>query len=282
MLKRHPVLAFYLITFILTLFGTWLTYSVFPGSLWVQWIAAFFPALAALFLTGLLDGKPGVSKLLARLFRWKVHWKWYLAIFLLPVAFSLGWTFFNTLLDAHSFSAGWGSFASLIQALLQGGPVLLAMTPVMALLITGEELGWRGFALERLLKTRGPVISSLIVGVFWGIWHLPEVLDPTSVLNKAPLSLSIPLFVLGTVVFSFVYTWLWQNTSGSLLVICLFHSFYDLLNFFTAAMYPSFYIRFWLYLLVMGIILLAIWALSKPRAATKELDQQASRQFKPR
>jgi hypothetical protein len=70
------------------------------------------------------------------------------------------------------------------------------------------------------------------------------------------------------VVFSFVYTWLWKNTHGSLLVICLFHSFYDLLNFFTAALFPSFYVRFWLYLLVMVLILLPVWALHLARASS--------------
>jgi hypothetical protein len=44
--------------------------------------------------------------------------------------------------------------------------------------------------------------------------------------------------------------------------MCLFHSFYDLLNYFTAAVFPSFYVRFWLYLIVIGIILLPAWALS--------------------
>ena len=106
MLRRHPVRVFYLVTFILSLFGTWLAFFVFQGSLWVQWIGGFSPALASLVLTGLLEGKDGVSMLLARLFRWKVHWKWYLTILLLPVFFSLVWAFFNALLEDRGFSAG--------------------------------------------------------------------------------------------------------------------------------------------------------------------------------
>jgi hypothetical protein len=280
MIRRHPVLAFYLVVTVLTLFGSWLAFFVFRGSLWVQWIATFSPMLTALVLTALLNGKEGVTELLARLFHWKMHWKWYLAILILPVLVSLGWAFCNTLLNGQGLSAGWSSLVRLSEALLRGGPVLLAITPLMAVLIAGEELGWRGFALERLLKTRGPVISSLIVGFFWGIWHVPSTLDPTSVLNKAPLVYSIPLFTLGTVIFSFVYTWLWQNTHGSLFVICLFHSFYDLLNYFTAALFPSFYVRFWLYLLVMVIILLPVWVVHLARASSTEFARAGGR-FKP-
>jgi len=264
MLRRHPVLAFYLAVFALTLLGSWLAFSVFQGSLWMQWVAVFSPALAALVLTAMLEGKDGVAGLLRRLFLWKVHVKWYLTICLLPVLVSFGWAFFNALLDGQGLSGGWNNVAYLGTALTRAGPGLLAMTPLMALLIIGEELGWRGFALQRLLKTRGTVLSSLIVGFFWGIWHLPSALDPSSVLNKAPLLYSLSLFTLGTIVFSFAYTWLWQNTSGSLLVICLFHSFYNVVNTFTAALFPSFYVRFGLYLLVMGMVMLPVWA---PRLA---------------
>jgi membrane protease YdiL (CAAX protease family) len=267
MLRRYPVFTFYLAVFALTLLGTWAAFFVFQGSIWAQWIAGFSPALAAVFLTGLLDGKAGVAGLLARLLRWKVHWKWYLAIFLLPVALSLGWAFLNALVDGQDLPAAYDSMVRLFQALWSGAPGLLVMTPLMALLIAGEELGWRGFALERLLKTRGPLVSSLIVGFLWGIWHLPEILDPASVLNKASLLYSIPLFVLGTVVYSFIYTWLWQNTGGSLLVVCLFHSFYDLLDYFTAAIFPAFYMRYWLYLLATAIVLLLVWAFSRARTA---------------
>ncbi len=264
MLKRHPVLIFYLVVFALTLAISWLAFFVFNGILWVEWIAVISPALASVTLTALLDGPDGVRDLLARMFRWKVGWKWYLAIFGLPVLYALGWVFFNALLDGQSLSGGWGSLAYLAQALLRGGPGLLLMTLLMTLTTAGEELAWRGFALERLLKTQGPWAASVIVGFFWGIWHIPSVLDPTSVLNKAPLTYSIPLFTLGTIVFSFVYTWLWQNTRGSLLIVCLFHAFYDLVDYFTAELFPAFYMRFWLYLLVMGLVMLPVWITALP------------------
>ncbi len=271
MLRRHPVLSFYLVIFSLTILGTLLAFGVFHGSVWVQWIAVCSPAVASLGLTGYLDGRTGVQALLASLFRWKVHWKWYLAVFLLPVLYGLGYVFCAALVDGRGLTAGLADADRWLQALVRGGPGILLMTVLMTALIVGEELGWRGFALDRLLKTRGPLFSSVIVGFFWGIWHFPSALDPTAVLNKAPLPYSFTLFTLGTIVFSFVYTWLWLNTR-SLLLICLFHSFYDMIDYFTAALFPSFYVQFWLYLLVLAVVTPPFWALfrSRPGASAPE------------
>ncbi len=267
MLKRRPVLFFYLVVFALAILGAWLAFFVFRGSIWIEWIAACTPAVAAVALTALLDGKPGVAALLARLLRWRVHWKWYLAVFLLSILFDLVYVLLSAVYQGRAEQAS-ADAALWLQAAWRGAPGMLIMTPLMAVLIAGEELGWRGFALERLLQTRGPVVASLIVGFLWGIWHLPAALDPAMVLNKAPLWYSVPIFTLGTVIFSFVYTWFWMNTRGSLLIACLFHGFYDMLDTFTGMLFPSFYIEFWLYLLGMLLLLLPIWALSKRRRRT--------------
>ncbi len=265
MLKRHPVVAFYTVTFALSLFGAWLAFFVFNGSLWAQWIAVSSPALASLLLTALIDGKAGLIWLFSRLVRWRFHWKWYLAIFLLPVLFALGFAFCNALVDGAGLAGGWDSLAKLASGFGIAAPGLLLVAAAEAVLVTGEELGWRGFALERLIQGRGKgfratFMPSVIVGFLWGIWHIPSALDPTAILNKAPLSYSIPLFVLGTIVFSFAYTWLYQNTGGSLLAMCLFHGFYNTLDLFTAVLFPAFYVRFWLYLLVMVVILIPVMA----------------------
>ena len=46
---------------------------------------------------------------------------------------------------------------------------------VLVILVVGEELGWRGYALPKLLEKRSPLIASLIIGVLWGAWHLPGI-----------------------------------------------------------------------------------------------------------
>jgi membrane protease YdiL (CAAX protease family) len=89
-------------------------------------------------------------------------------------------------------------------------PAYLA-TFVMVLVLGGglEEPGWRGFALPRLQEHHTPVRATLILGLVWGIWHLP---------------LYGAAFV-GPLLFVFFYTWLYNRTGSVLLCILLHASF---------------------------------------------------------
>jgi membrane protease YdiL (CAAX protease family) len=84
-------------------------------------------------------------------------------------------------------------------------------------IITGEELGWRGYVLPRLQVRYSALVSSLIVGVIWAIWHIPTFLAPG---NTSPLA----LFMVKIITESVLYTWLYNNTRGSLLLVTLFHT----------------------------------------------------------
>ena len=77
----------------------------------------------------------------------------------------------------------------------------------------GEEPGWRGFALPQLLQKHAAVNASLIVGIVWSLWHLPLAL-------LGDYSVFAALFV---VIAAFMFTWLWQNTGGSVLLAILMH-----------------------------------------------------------
>lgn len=82
----------------------------------------------------------------------------------------------------------------------------------------GEEVGWRGFALPRLLdRTGSPIASSAIVGVLWALWHVPM-----NVLQGAGMDMTlafVPLMVAGSIFFTFLF----QRSNGSLLVAILTH-----------------------------------------------------------
>jgi membrane protease YdiL (CAAX protease family) len=81
----------------------------------------------------------------------------------------------------------------------------------------GEELGWRGYALPRLARRFGWRLGSVIVGVAWGLWHLPTSLLPGGELAR------FPAFVVGVAASSVVIGWLWQRT-GSTWVAVAFHA----------------------------------------------------------
>jgi membrane protease YdiL (CAAX protease family) len=83
----------------------------------------------------------------------------------------------------------------------------------------GEEVGWRGFALPRLQTRYSPLVASIIIGFFWALWHLPwwraELGSFTS---------KYWLFVSGiTFACSFILTWLYNRSGGSILAVGLMH-----------------------------------------------------------
>ncbi len=97
------------------------------------------------------------------------------------------------------------------QASLQGWAALVpayAGTWVGTLFLGGlEEPGWRGFAQPHLQRRLTPVRATLLVGVVWGLWHLP--IEPLAILVTVPLS--------------FLYAWL-LNRTGSVLLCILLHA----------------------------------------------------------
>lgn len=83
----------------------------------------------------------------------------------------------------------------------------------------GEELGWRGYALPRLQAGRSALAASLILGVLWAAWHLP--LFATGVWGQ-PVPHSLTILAL-----TIPYTWLFNKTNGSVLLVMLFHGSFN-------------------------------------------------------
>ena len=81
----------------------------------------------------------------------------------------------------------------------------------------GEEPGWRGFALPQLQTKHSPLIASLILAPIWALWHLPLVG------NEFPLPIVAP-FVLSVFGGTFMLTWVFNGTRGSVLLPMLFHA----------------------------------------------------------
>jgi membrane protease YdiL (CAAX protease family) len=86
-----------------------------------------------------------------------------------------------------------------------------------------EELRWRGYALPRLQQRYGALAASLLLGVIWAGWHLPNWFLPDS--NQA--ATSFPIFVVGAVALSIILAWLYNSTGGSLLLVILAHTIFD-------------------------------------------------------
>lgn len=88
----------------------------------------------------------------------------------------------------------------------------------------GEELGWRGYALNELQKKYSVLKSALIVGVLWGFWHTP--LWFASGYTGMNLIKYIVLFMIGIVSFSIVVS-LFYNLNKNLLTPIIIHQLFN-------------------------------------------------------
>jgi len=197
-IKRHPLVAFFALAFALT----WA-----PVPLGVFMAAG--PLVAALVITAVVDGRRGLRELGSRIVRWRVGWQWYAAALLIPLALALGTGGLNVALGAPG---------SVIRDLSISEAVLLLalglVVPVFAPI--GEEPGWRGFALPRLLNGASPLRATVILAPLVALWHVPLIFIESEDLP--------PIFLLATVAVTFWYTWLFVHTGGSVFITIVAHA----------------------------------------------------------
>ena len=85
----------------------------------------------------------------------------------------------------------------------------------------GEEPGWRGFALPHLQAAYGPIMATIILGTLRGIWHLPALFTPL----LGPFTVEgFIVFVLTAAAGTFLYTWVFNNTRGSIWMAMVLHA----------------------------------------------------------
>jgi membrane protease YdiL (CAAX protease family) len=171
------------------------------------------PALAAVVVTAVIEGRTGVRRLLGRIKRWRVGLRWYVvALFGFMFAYVAGYV------------AVLG--ASPITALLENWPLFFTtFLPLLVLGIfvpaIGEEPGWRGFALPRLQERYGPVWGTLVLGTLVGLYHTPAFFTPF----LGPITLpGFLAFELTAIAATFIYTWVFNGSGGSLLIVILLHA----------------------------------------------------------
>jgi uncharacterized protein len=91
---------------------------------------------------------------------------------------------------------------------------------LVAVVVIGlaEETGWRGFALPRLQVRHGPLVGTAVLAVVWAMWHLPNLLF------GGWTGTSYALWLVQCLAVAFVYTWVFNNTGGSILLAALLHA----------------------------------------------------------
>ncbi len=215
-MKRYPLLLFFVLAFafswpimMIDALGSQGVFD-FRVPLPLLVVMGYGPTLAALLVTGFTNGKSGIRGLLRPLLVWRVGVLWAIAGILGMVGlFFLAYQLSN-----------WLGYPVPAAPEIPMSPIIaVPLLFIVSLLINGEELGWRGFALPRLQARFNALTASLILGVIWAGFHLPLFWTIGSTQAGQPMW----GFLLSFVASSVIVTWLYNNT-GSLLLVLLFHA----------------------------------------------------------
>ena len=176
-------------------------------SLTNPWIilAVYIPSLTSIGLTAALEGRSGLGRLVARLDPRRFHPVWFLIVLVgLPILMAVAMLLLGHPITFRGFGAALTALG--LGLVLDPGPL-------------GEEFGWRGYALPRLLDRFSPIVATLILGVIWAVWHLPAFYFP----GMPQSQLNVPLFFVGAVSVSLFMTWSHLRSRGSILLAILIH-----------------------------------------------------------
>lgn len=195
--------------------------GVIPAILpeWTHYLIAYGPMLSALIVTGIGQGLPGLKELGRRIFKWSCLKWWVVAFSPLLLGMLVIW-----ILNRFPGSAIRLSDLGAVNYLppLSGRGALLLWIFTFGL---GEEIGWRGFALPRLQKGRSALAATLILAVFWALWHLPQffyLFDPSMAVG----------WLVGLFSGAVVLTWLYNSSPDNVLPVAIWHGCF---NFITAS-----------------------------------------------
>jgi len=198
--------------------GTLLTQSTTPTDLvgqlgGVVLLSTMLTPMIAALIMRLFVSKEGVKGSLGLL----RSPRYYLAALVAPAVFVTAVVFIVQALGLGEFNwseLGWFAYLMLMVSAL-----------VVTLFTFGEEYGWRGYLLPRLLPL-GEIRASLLLGLIWSIWHLPLLLAG---LNYPGVNvwLALLVFAFVTIAVTFAYTWFYVASSGSVLIVAVLHASFN-------------------------------------------------------
>ncbi len=196
--------------------------GIIPASplTWLGFLGAFGPLVSAITLTTIYEGKSGLIALFKRAVNYHFTKQWWFYVTLLfpllvTLAFLIAIATDGIVPYSQVLSEPWILFPAFFSVLFLSGPF-------------EEEFGWRGYALPRLQSKFNAIVSSLILGLIWALWHIPQFLIPNNgMFYKTPFLTFVPTVIAATILF----TWIYNNTKGSLLAVLLLHTTFNLSMF---------------------------------------------------
>lgn len=221
-----PLLLFFLLTFgitwgagvvALTFQRLGIVHPTFPHfdplANLLLFVALWGPGFSGLLMSYREQGRRGAGALVRRLFIVGTGWRWWAAAILLPLGLQVAALFLSHYLVGTSLSRFGPENRSAAAYFFVFG---FLFSPL------GEEIGWRGYALPRLMKRMSALTAAVISGIIWTAWHAPVFVVPALARAILPFGVTYLAFTVMLMAVSILITWIYVN-GRSLLMPVFFH-----------------------------------------------------------
>jgi membrane protease YdiL (CAAX protease family) len=207
-IHKHSLISFFALTLIISFFLLTLHFVFRSVGDYSVSFTQLAPAVAVVFISIILKDKAIGNKIKSQLWFPSGSMKMVIPAIFVPavciVATSFVLSFFK------------------ITYISWNGTILFYIVNSVAILVgcSAEEIGWRGFLLPRLQEKYSSFVSSIIVGVLWGIWHL----------NFTGGLLGFIFYTITIIEMSVLMTWLYNKSNGNLVVMIIWHFMFNLFS----------------------------------------------------
>lgn len=183
------------------------------NALYILW--GLSPTIAAIITTAVFYGKSSIKELFSRIVK-KFELKWLGILILLQlIIYILGLLIYNLFETIKPSDFSFSILATI--------PSIFATAFMMNI---WEEIGWRGFLLEKTMSGYSLFLSSLVVGILWGFWHIAYFLNTASQNSLQFISVAIFWMICS----SFMYSYIYVRSKRSILAVGIFHAFSNTLQ----------------------------------------------------
>jgi len=262
-IRRHPLFGYFLLAY----FFTWaIEIPVmlaargaidFHLPLALEALAGFGPFAAAVVVMSLINGKAGVTKLIAGLFHWRVPGIW--LVFTLVSPFAVLFAALAMTGETSKLFSG-----DLCRDLVTGGKFLQLLLIGGLLRGIGEEPGWRGFALPFLRRRFGPLMATISLFPVWWLWHLPALLT-----RNEFQPLQFVMFGLG-ILAATVWCTLLYDATRSILMLALWHALINITRGMALSASMAAFLAFAKVVLAVAVIIIMYWLIRRPAVYSAE------------
>ena len=224
-IRKYPIWSYLIINYVISWSFLYPSYQLIiandgitPLAL-IGFIGAYGPSIAAIIVQGILDSTK-LRVLFKKLIQFGSQWKLLGFVIVAPVVMYVIAHLASAVVHSSDFSINWilgfSNFPFWCLVALPFGPM-------------GEELGWRGFLLPKLLEKFSILKSTVFVGLAWGLWHLASFTFPGAAIPSfLPVNIgSVSLYFANTVALSLVFTYVHLKSKGSVFLAIVLHAFFN-------------------------------------------------------